>query len=150
MTLGQIIKDMARRHGVSRALAGGFVYEAIEELARVIDLGDEMKVRGLGTFRWQKAKARTGTGALKGSRTPAGWKLRFLPARHFRSRRTRMSDQGGMVKYGVELDTEKTKQASEHPDKAGRCPVCRRVLDDAGACPVHGTEPLEPAGQPKR
>jgi len=87
MTLGQIIKDIARRHGVPAALAGGFVHEAIEELAQVIDLGGEVKVRGLGTFRWQRARARVGTGALKGSKTPAGWKLRFLPARRYRGRR---------------------------------------------------------------
>lgn len=149
MTLEQIIKDIARRHGVPTALASGFVHAAIEELIQVLDLGGEMKVRGLGTFRWQKAKARAGSGALKGSSIPAGWKLRFLPARHYRSRRTAMSDPDAMTKYGVELDDNKTKQASEH-DKPGRCPACQRVLDDAGACPVHGTEPLESSGQRKR
>jgi len=62
-----------------------------------------------------------------------------------------------MNKYGVVLDNEKvreneekTKQASEKAGKDSHCPACSRKLDDAGACPVHGTEPLEPAGQPKR
>lgn len=57
-----------------------------------------------------------------------------------------------MNKYGVVLDDEKvkehgekTKQASEKAGEEGRCPACSRKLDDAGACPVHGTEPLEPA-----
>lgn len=57
-----------------------------------------------------------------------------------------------MTKYGVELDAEKikeldeekTKQASKHRSERGACPTCRNRLDDAGACPVHGTEPLEP------
>jgi len=152
MTLQQIIKGIARRHGVPIALAGGFVREAIEELTLIVDSGGEVKVRGLGTFRWQRARERAGTGALKGSKTPAGWKLRFLPARRFRSRRTTMSDPTDttMTKYGVELSNEKTKQAAEHPGKPGRCPTCQRVLDDAGACPVHGTEPLEPTEPQKR
>ena len=62
-----------------------------------------------------------------------------------------------MNKYGVVLDNEKvreneekTKQASEKAGEAGRCPTCSRKLDDAGACSVHGTEPLESTGQPKR
>ena len=150
MTLEQIIKDIARRHGVPTALVGGFVHAAIEGLAQALDLGSTVKVRGLGTFRWQKAKERAGSGALKGSRIPAGWRLCFHPAKRFRSRRTAMSDPDAMTKYGVELDDNKTKQASEQPGKPGRCPTCQRVLDDAGACPVHGTEPLESTGQRKR
>ena len=97
MTLTQIIKDIARRQGIPTTLVGGFVREAIEELAHIVDSGGEVKVRGLGTFHWQRAKARTSTGALKGSEVPAGWKLRFLPARRFRSRRTAMSDRDGMT-----------------------------------------------------
>lgn len=150
MTLEQIIKDVARRQGVSPTLAGGFVRDAIEELARVLDSGGTVKVRGLGSFGWQKAKARSSSGAFKGLGVPAGWKLHFLPARRYRGRRTAMSDPDAMTKYGVELDDNKTKQASEQPGKPGRCPTCQRVLDDAGACPVHGTEPLESTGQRKR
>lgn len=86
MTLSQIIKDVALRHGVPTALVGGFVREAIEELASVVDSGVEVKVRGLGTFRWKKVKGKAGTGALKNS-VPDGWKLRFLPSRRYRGRR---------------------------------------------------------------
>jgi hypothetical protein len=53
-----------------------------------------------------------------------------------------MSDNEGMDKYGVELDEEKTKQASEG-GKPGTCPACRAELDSGGACPTHGTEPME-------
>jgi nucleoid DNA-binding protein len=146
MTLAQIIVDIARRYRVPTALAGGFVHEAIEELIRVVDSGKEVKVRGLGAFRWRRVKERPRTGAHAGTPIPAGWKLHFYPARNFRCRRTTMSDPTDttMTKYGVELSDEKTKQASERGGKPGRCPVCSRVLDDAGACPEHGTEPLEP------
>lgn len=143
MTIADIIKGMARRHGIVEPLVGGLVLEAIEELVKAIDSGKEMKVQGLGTFHWKRVRARVVTGALKGSEIPGGWKLRFRPARRFRSRRTEMSEDG-MTKYGVELDGQKTKQASEKTGEAGCCPICSRRLDDAGACPIHGTEPLEP------
>jgi hypothetical protein len=52
-----------------------------------------------------------------------------------------------MNKYGVELDDSKvddlqTKMASGDGKK--RC-ACGNELDDGGACPSHGTEPLEKA-----
>lgn len=62
-----------------------------------------------------------------------------------------------MEKYGVVLDPKKVKKAEVLDDNktktAGEgdsvriCPVCGKELDDAGACPVHGTEPFEPNGQ---
>lgn len=60
-----------------------------------------------------------------------------------------------MEKYGVVLDSEKVKKAEASDDKTKTategsaipsCPVCLKELDDAGACPEHGTEPLEPTG----
>lgn len=54
---------------------------------------------------------------------------------------TKDSDEG-MSKYGVELDDTKTKTAENAP--ASTCPRCGKTLDDAGACPEHGTEPFEP------
>ena len=150
VTLATLIHRLARRHGVRSAIAGGFVFEAVDEIVRALDAGNNVKVRGLGTFQWQRVAERPGSGALTGSKIKAGKKLRFIPSKRFRSRRTKMSDHDGMTKYGVELDDEKTKQASEKAGEAGRCPTCTRKLDDAGACPVHGTEPLESTGQPKR
>lgn len=55
-----------------------------------------------------------------------------------------MCDEG-MDKYGVQLDEEKTKEASESNPTAPVCPVCSSRLDGGGACPVHGTEPFESA-----
>lgn len=58
-----------------------------------------------------------------------------------------------MEKYGVELDKEKIiKEAGgksgeptvrERVDALSKCPICEEKLDSGGACPIHGTEPLE-------
>jgi len=52
-----------------------------------------------------------------------------------------MSDEG-MNKYGVELDEEKSKTAGKGKSPKS-CPECDKELDNGGACPEHGTEPLE-------
>lgn len=50
-----------------------------------------------------------------------------------------------MEKYGVDLDPDKTKTASQ----TKHCPVCGQELEKDGAgnyinkCPTHGTEPFE-------
>jgi len=55
-----------------------------------------------------------------------------------------MSDnEEGMTKLGVELDDDKIKTAGE--GAAPACPICLSELDDAGACPEHGTKPFEPS-----
>lgn len=144
MTITEIIERVARRQEVDYLLAEGFIREAIEEVIGVLDRGENVKIRGLGTLYWKKVR---GKRMPSGIRAPEGWKLRFVPSLKFRERRTEMSDSEGMTKYGVELDDEKTKQASEKEGQEGCCPTCWRRLDDAGACPVHGTEPLEPSGQ---
>jgi len=55
---------------------------------------------------------------------------------------TKETDEG-LTKYGVELDADKTKTAENSP--ASTCPRCGKTLDNAGACPEHGTEPFEPS-----
>lgn len=144
MTLTEIIERIASRHDAPMPLAEGFVRETVEEIIEVLDRGEEVKIRGLGKLYWKKA---SGKRMPSGKQVLEGWKLRFSPALKFRERRTEMIDDEGMTKYGVELDDEKNKQASEGPGQVGSCPSCKRKLDDAGACPVHGTEPLEPAGR---
>lgn len=49
----------------------------------------------------------------------------------------------GLTKLGVVLDDEKVKEADDGA-KGTHCPWCLSELDNAGACPVHGTEPFEP------
>jgi tRNA(Ile2) C34 agmatinyltransferase TiaS len=49
-----------------------------------------------------------------------------------------------MEKYGVELDKSKVKEAGKQdPKTPPKCPTCDEKLDNGGACPTHGTEPLE-------
>jgi nucleoid DNA-binding protein len=144
MTLKEIIRLVAKKQEVPVPLAEGFIMCAVEEIIREVNRGGEVKIRGLGTLRWRLAGAFPRRGMLK-TDLPPGWKLGFVPARKFRARRAAMSDEG-FVKYGVELDNEKVKQASENTDKKNCCPRCQRTLDDAGACPVHGTEPFESTG----
>jgi hypothetical protein len=57
-----------------------------------------------------------------------------------------MSDDEGMTKYGVVMDDEKEKTANKGEGEVRICPMCAEELDDAGACPKHGTRPLEPNG----
>lgn len=144
MTITEIIARVALRQEVDIPLAEGFIREAVEEVIDALDRGESVKIRGLGTLYWRKAHSRR---MPSGTLAPNGWKLKFLPSLKFRERRIEMSDNEGMTKYGVELDDEKTKQASKEDSKASHCPTCMRRLDDAGACPVHGTEPLEPVGR---
>lgn len=54
---------------------------------------------------------------------------------------TQNNDEG-MDKLGVVLDDSKTKTAQNTP--VPTCPICGKKLDNAGACPEHGTEPFEP------
>lgn len=56
-----------------------------------------------------------------------------------------MSDEG-MTKYGVVTEDEKTKTASKG-NEIVVCPVCGEEVDNANACPTHGTKPFEPDGQ---
>lgn len=53
-----------------------------------------------------------------------------------------------MLKYGVELD-EATKEGQYGQKKEGTCPSCGQKLDSGGACPTHGTEPMEKRPAPK-
>jgi nucleoid DNA-binding protein len=86
LKLTELISKISRRHSVPKELAGGFILDAIEEIARAIDSGESVKIQGLGTFYWQKVKGRRGTGAFL-DQIPEGWKLKFIPAKHLRARR---------------------------------------------------------------
>lgn len=146
MTLKDLIRRVALHHGASSDLVEGFLLTAVEEVILDLHRGESVKVRGLGTLQWKHVKGSPARGFRK-TDVPPGWKLCFIPARRFRLRRKAMSDDDGMSKYGVELDDEKTKQASKGAGEKDLCPTCQHELDDARACPVHGTEPLEPTGR---
>lgn len=147
MTLTEIVELMSEEIGAEPQLVWGFVRSFIDVISREIDRGNDVKVQGLGTFQWvdvpEKAVPEPGK-SVKTVVFPARKKLKFKPSRKF-NRRTTMSEEEGMTKLGVVLDDEKDKTASQGSTRI--CPVCGEELDDAGACPKHGTEPLEPSGQ---
>lgn len=146
MTLKEVIERVARRQGASMILVEGFLQTALDEIVLELLQGGSVQLRGLGTLQWKSVQGSHRKGFQRAD-VPPGWKLSFTPARRFRVRRTTMSEDEGMSKYGVELDDEKIKEASERPGSEDHCQTCGRKLDDARACPVHGTEPLEPTGR---
>ena len=151
MTITELIELVSDRTGAERTVVHGFFQSFVDIMVERIDAGDEVKIRGLGTFRWVDVPGvklpRPKRKAMGITHLPGGRKLRFFPAKQFRTRRTEeMSDKDeGMSKLGVVLDDDKTKTATK--TQVDACPVCLSELDDAGACPKHGTEPFEPDGQ---
>jgi nucleoid DNA-binding protein len=150
MTLSEIVDRVIRRiegSRVEKEFLWELLQETIDEVALVLGRGEEVKIRGLGRLYWAPVKRTTKRLAGKDISVPDGWRLKFDPAGPFR-RRTKMPEDKdeGLTKLGVVLDGNKTKTAGEG-DSVRICPVCGKELDDAGACPVHGTEPFEPDGQ---
>ena len=142
MTLTEIAQLVAERQGSPPQLAWGFARDTIDVIIDVLNSGDEVKISGLGTFKWVKQ----GGGVLNHPDRKRvygpGWKLKFTPSYKLRKRRDAMPDDE-MTKYGVVLDDEHTKEAGKgYSGKS--CPLCGCALDHAGACPTHGTRPLEP------
>jgi len=136
--------------------AYGFAQTFIDIVISRLDAGDEVKIRGLGTFKWAEVGAkripcRTRNSAKRFRKGGAGlehWlfpgqKLRFIPATKFKTRRPIVADEDeGMDKYAVVTEDPDGKTAADGTDKI--CPVCGKTLDNGGACPTHGTEPFEP------
>jgi nucleoid DNA-binding protein len=149
MTLTEIIGRMTEKlemKGLDRNFFESAVSMVIDRIIEALAQGEDVKIRGLGTFRWSPVRARTvylPHGEVEHN-IPACYRLRFRPAVNLRSRP--MADkEEGMTKLGVELDDDKVKQSSVDPNvpSTRRCPKCNQLLDDAGVCPEHGTEPLE-------
>lgn len=152
MTHTELIEQVADAVGSTYEEAHGFIQSFIDIVISQLDAGDEVKIRGLGTFKWVKVKGKklpVGTyfgphgddeGVTRNLVIPAGKKLRFIPATKLRTRRPIMPDEEeGMNKYGVV--TEDTDDKTAAVEKV--CPICGETLDSGGACPTHGTEPFE-------
>jgi nucleoid DNA-binding protein len=145
VTHTELIEQVADAVGSTYEEAHGFIQSFIDIVINRLDAGDEVKIRGLGTFKWMKVKGkkiprhkrRAFNGALH---LPGGKKLRFIPAVKLRTRRPIMPDEEeGMNKYAVVTDDTDDKTAAV--EKV--CPICGETLDSGGACPKHGTEPFE-------
>lgn len=144
MTLTEIIEILSERTGAEPRIVWGFAQSLVDIMIERLDRGEEVKVRGLGTFHWADVPGRE---MPDGSWAESGRKLKFTPSKRFKHRRTNMKEANdeGMTKLGVVLDDQKTKTAEQGEVRI--CPICGKELDDAGACPDHGTEPLEPNEQ---
>lgn len=154
MTHTEIIAMVANAVGSTYEEAHGFAQTFIDIVISRLDAGDEVKIRGLGTFKWMEVKSKKipfgvdyGPHGDDEGRTmyinlPQGRKLRFIPATKLRTRRLSMSDEDeGMNKYAVVTeDQDESKTAGVEKI----CPICGETLDNGGACPKHGTEPFEP------
>jgi len=157
ITINSIAKAMCE--GTSRspkemaALYKKFVQYVIDAVAA----GEDVQLLGLCTFRWEHRgpyikpvppSPKHPKGALV--EVPARRKLMVRLSERFKFKGAKKMSGGpyegpdeGMEKYGVQLDDEKVKEASEGKPSKGICPICREPLDSGGACPVHGTEPFE-------
>jgi len=149
MTHTEIIAMVANAVGSTYEEAHGFAQTFIDIVISRLDAGDEVKIRGLGTFKWSDVTKTTipvkelgGVGEISLRSISNGVKLRFIPALKFRTRRAIMPDEDeGMNKYAVvteDQDDNKTAGVEKI------CPICGKTLDSGGACPEHGTEPFEP------
>lgn len=88
MTLTEVVELVAEDVGAPQDLAWGFVDETIMKIVELLDRGEEVKIRGLGTFRWKPIRAQR-VARPDGSTLdcPAGWKLRVDLAGRFKNRR---------------------------------------------------------------
>jgi len=152
MTITELTEIVADRIGAETDLVHGFFQSFVDVIIERLEAGDEVKIRGLGSFRWvdvREMKVPAGKNMPKSEllHYPVGKKVKFFPAKQFKSRRNEImeTEDEGMTKLGVELDDERVKTANS--GTVDKCPVCLSTLDDAGACPKHGTEPFEPHGK---
>jgi nucleoid DNA-binding protein len=143
----ELSRIVSRRIGAPAEYTEDFANAVFDCLVECLEQGNDLSIRGLGTFYWTPAAARTlQVWTTKKERVyvhhPEGLKLKFLPSTKLRRRRRKMSDTE-FTKYGVELDDEKEKQAAKNKEGVAICPICSKVLDSGGACPEHGTKPFE-------
>jgi len=100
----------------------------VAAMGKALEDGQSVRLVGIGTLQWHEVWSPDGP----------RMKLKFEPGYKYRRGRK------DMEKYGVQFDDEKEKEASrDKQGKPGKCPVCGKELDSGGACPEHGTEPLE-------
>ena len=133
------------RHRALRRLVREVVSATFDVMGEVLGGGEEVALRGFGSFRFTTYKARPGRvvrdGQVQHVTVPPQIRITFRPGT---SLRAQLKEQA-MEKYGVQTDDEKTKTASEGN---APCPKCGSNKVDYSAnvpvCPKCGTEPWEP------
>jgi nucleoid DNA-binding protein len=147
VTPAELARVVCRRSGAPKHIVWPIVEAFINAAVEALDSGNDLKLKGLGRFYWKKYPGIDGfESRLTGKTYNLPDRVRLKWAVPVRFRRARPD----MEKYGVELDDDKVKEASKDDKKTesyledgAHCPICRAALDTGGACPTHGTEPLE-------
>jgi nucleoid DNA-binding protein len=84
-----ITRGVKNRTGVPYELAWPIVQEFIAELADQLDYGQEVRLPGIGTFKWVQEKPRSGVSIITGKRWHhnAKKRLRWYPSHRLRGGR---------------------------------------------------------------
>ena len=142
VTPSELARVVCRRTGAPKHIVWPIVEEFLNVAVEAMDSGNNVRLKGLGLFYWKKYPRRDGFKSHLTGKTynlPERVRLKWATPVRFREARP------DMEKYGVKFDDEKVKQAQVKKDKGkpDSCPDCSKDLDSGGACPDHGTEPLE-------
>jgi len=97
MTLLEITEVVARRVDSTYREAYGFIATATEVTVERLDLGEEVHIRGLGTFKWVPVPGKRMYSLKEREHVEVkpGYKLRFVPADRFKTRRSLTDAQPG-------------------------------------------------------
>ncbi len=134
MKRAQIIQHVAAVSGYKQKDVEKVLSAFFTLLPSIVNSGEPVQIKNFASFNWVERAERK-------FRVPNTGRIIHIPARRglkitFSSAYKRSLP---MEKYGVELN--QTKIATE--TKPNQCPWCQELLDDAGLCPVHGSEPFE-------
>lgn len=86
LTKKEIVKELQLRTGLSQRLLSQIVDNLLEEIKLVLELGEEVKISGFGTFKPHLSKPRKGRIFKSGEKIviPSVWKVAFNLSPTFR------------------------------------------------------------------
>ena len=80
VTAADILSSVAKETGASKELLRQTAVVIFDALASSLSQGNDVKIRGLGSFRWVQQRGRS-TGPVQ---YPDGYKLKFFPSRRIK------------------------------------------------------------------
>jgi DNA-binding protein HU-beta len=88
MTKKELTQHVATKTAVPQGSAGEAVDAVMEGISQALTGGDNVTLKGFGTFRLKQTKARTGRNPKTGEavQIPAKKKLSFIPAKELKAR----------------------------------------------------------------
>jgi nucleoid DNA-binding protein len=94
MNLTEIAKAVAAQVGSSQEEAWGFLDEAVKMIAKKLDEGEDINLKGVGTLVWVPVPSRKlySFHKQRNRQVEAGFKLRFRPHGRFQTRRRKPND----------------------------------------------------------